>query len=86
MRNPWKVTSFALAGLLAFAVGREALVPSVSADVQPKMRSALGSLKSAEQSLTEATVDKGGHRAAALKLTRDAIEQVQRGIKFDNRH
>jgi hypothetical protein len=86
MRNPWKVTSFALAGLLAFAVGREALVSSASADVQPKMQSALGSLKDAETSLSQAAHDKGGHRAAALKLTREAIGHVQRGIKFDNRH
>ena len=86
MRNPWKVTSFALAGLLAFAVGREALVSSASADVQPKMQSALGSLRDAASSLSEAAHDKGGHRAAALKLTREAIVQVEKGIKFDNRH
>ena len=86
MRNPWKLTSFALAGLLALAVGREALVPSAAADAQPKMRSALSSLRSAEQSLATATTDKGGHRAAALKLTREAIDHVQQGIKFDNRH
>jgi len=86
MRNPWKATSFALAALLAFAVGREALVSSASADVQPKMQQALGSLQSAAASLSDGTHDKGGHRAAALKLTRQAIGQVEQGIKFDNRH
>ena len=86
MRNPWKVTSFALAGMLAFAVGREALISSASADVQPKMRSALGSLRAAAESLSDGAHDKGGHRAAALRLTRSAIVEVEKGIKFDNRH
>jgi len=85
MRNPWKLTSFALAALLAASIGTGA-VSSVSADVQPNMREALTSLRNAAQSLQDATHDKGGHRAKALELTRAAIVQVEEGIKFDNRH
>jgi len=85
MRNPWKLTTFALAALLAASIGTGA-VSSVSADVQPNMREALTSLRNAAQSLSDASHDKGGHRAKALELTRAAIVQVEEGIKFDNRH
>jgi hypothetical protein len=82
MRNPWKLTSFALAAALAGA----ALVPTVTADPQPKMREALDSLRGAQRALELATHDKGGHRAKALQLTKQAIDEVQAGIKFDNKH
>ena len=85
MRDPWKLTSFALIALLATAIGRDAFVSSVSADVQPKMHSALDHLRAAQSSLEQATHDKGGHRVKALALTKQAIDQVQAGIKFDNR-
>lgn len=86
MRNPWKLTTFALIALFATALGRDAFVSSASAEAQPKMHEALESLKSAVRSLEQATHDKGGHRAKAIELTRSAIGQVEAGIKFDNRH
>lgn len=82
MRNPWKLTSFALAAALAAGT----LVPAVTADPQPKMRAALDSLRSAERALEQASHDKGGHRVKAIQLTKQAIAEVQEGIKFDNRH
>jgi len=82
MRNPWKLTSFALAAALAAST----LVPNVTADPQPKMHAALDSLRAAARSLEDATHDKGGHRAKALQLTKQAIDEVQAGIKFDNQH
>ena len=81
MRNPWKLTSFALASALAVS-----LVPAVGADPQPKMRDALDHLQNAERALQNADHDKGGHRAKALELTQAAIGQVKAGIKFDNRN
>ncbi len=81
MRNPWKLTSFALAGALAVS-----FVPAVGADPQPKMRDALEYLQSAEHALQHASHDKGGYRKKALELTQAAITQVKAGIKFDNRN
>ncbi len=85
MRNPWKLTSFALASLLAVSIGNN-FIPSAGAEPQPKMREALESLRSAKVALEVADHDKGGHRVKALELTNSAIEQVQAGLKFDNRH
>lgn len=81
MRNPWKLTSFALAGALALS-----FVPTVGADPQPKMQDALDHLQTAERVLQNAAHDKGGHRVKALELTRAAITQVKAGIRFDNRN
>jgi len=50
------------------------------------MQDALSSLNSALGSLQTATSDKGGHRVKAIALTKSAIEQVEKGIKFDNKH
>ena len=55
------------------------------AENQPHMRAALGSLQSGQGQLQAATADKGGHRAKAIELVNAAIDQVNRGIAFDNR-
>ncbi len=87
MRNPWKLTTLALVGLLATSAGQSVFsVSTVSAEAQPKMREALDQLRSAAKSLEQATHDKGGHRAKALELTRAAIVQVETGVKFDNKN
>ncbi len=77
MPNPWKLTSIALATMLAFN--------TAGADVQPKMHDALGHLQSALTSLQNAASDKGGHRVKAIALTKSAIEQVEKGVRFDNK-
>jgi membrane protein implicated in regulation of membrane protease activity len=85
MRNPWKLTSFVLIALLATVLGSKA-IDSASAEPQPKMQDALSQLQGAQASLEAATADKGGHRAKAISLTKQAIKQVEAGIKFDNHH
>ncbi len=85
MRNPWKVSTFALIALCATILGKDA-VQGVSAEPQPRMQEALGHLRAAQASLEAATPDKGGHRVKAIALTKKAIGQVEAGIKFDNRH
>jgi hypothetical protein len=85
MRNPWKLTSFALIALLVAAVGRGAF-DTASAEPQPRMHQALEQLRAAAGSLEAADHDKGGHRAKAIELTRAAIGQVEAGIRYDNRH
>ena len=85
--NPWKVSTFVLAGILALVIGIQT-VSSVWAggEAQPRMRNALKFLLIAKGELAKATPDKGGHRAKALEMTSGAIEQVQKCIKFDNKN
>jgi hypothetical protein len=85
--NPWKLTSFVLAIALFLIVGLR-FVDTAAADpqVQPHMRVALQHLRVAQTELERATPDKGGHRVKAIQLTGAAIDQVQRGMHFDNRH
>lgn len=68
------------------AVVIAAAVPAVArAEEQPQMREALEALREAQRHLVAATPDKGGHRHRALRLVNQAIEQVQRGIAYDNK-
>jgi hypothetical protein len=64
----------------AFPLGAKA-----AAD-QPHMQAALDALRLAKRELEQATTDKGGHRARAIGLVNDAINQVEKGIQFDRRH
>lgn len=50
---------------------------------QPRMTEALGHLQRAEASRVRADNDKGGHRARALQLIRQAQGQVREGIQHD---
>jgi hypothetical protein len=56
-----------------------------SAD-QPRMQAALEHLRAAKSELEHADRDKGGHRERALRLTNDAIAEVERGIGYDRHH
>jgi hypothetical protein len=80
----WKASTLGLAGALAFVLSSADNV--ANAEGQPHMRTALSTLKVARSQLEKATHDKGGHRAAALKLTDQAIDQVKKGIEFDAEH
>jgi methylthioribose-1-phosphate isomerase len=53
---------------------------------QPHMEAALDALKAARTQLDAAAPDKGGHRGAALRLVKQAIAEVERGIGFARRH
>jgi hypothetical protein len=53
---------------------------------QPHMEAALDALKSARRELDAATADKGGHRGNALRLVKQAIVEVERGVDFARRH
>ena len=48
---------------------------------QPHMRAALDFLRSARSELMSAERNKGGHRAEALRLTNEAIDETQAGIE-----
>jgi hypothetical protein len=80
LRRPLAISVLTLATFIgAFTAGR------ATAD-QPAMQTALDQLRSAERSLQNATDDKGGHRQQALKFTRKAIEQTEKGVRFDRRN
>ena len=53
---------------------------------QPHMQAALDALNSAEHELSVAEEDKGGHRVAALRATRNAMEETRAGINFAHNH
>jgi hypothetical protein len=50
---------------------------------QPNMQAALAALQQARDSLQNATADKGGHRARAIKTVTQAIAEVKAGIEYD---
>jgi hypothetical protein len=56
------------------------------AEGQPHMAQGIVELREARRQLREAKHDKGGYRAQALELTRQAIEQLKEGIRFANSH
>ena len=83
--NLWKLSTFVLAGALATVV-TVPYVTAAHAEEQPHMEAAHQLLKMAKEHLQLATTDKGGHRVKAIGLVNDAVEQVQKGINFDNAH
>ena len=70
-----------LAAVLAGGALAVGLASSAEA-YQGNMERALSALYSALGSLREATPDKGGHRAAAMNLIRQAMDEVQAGIDY----
>ena len=55
-------------------------LPSLVADDQPYMKSALDRLQDAKTNLEAANADKGGHRVKALDYVDKAIDEVNKGI------
>lgn len=71
----------AIAGSLAMALSIGAFVGRATAE-QTHMENALGYLESARSELQVAERNKGGHRAEALRLTNQAIDEVREGIRY----
>ena len=83
--NIWKLTTLVTTGALLVTIACATARPA-SAEQQPAMQSALQTLEGAKRHLDSATADKGGHRAKAIVLTTEAIEETKKGIAFDNHH
>lgn len=66
-----------------FSVGAAGLVGASLAEAapQPHMQAALRALNNASTQLQAASDDKAGHRAKAIRLVSDAINEVQQGIQ-----
>lgn len=73
-----------IAVTVAFVLG--GLSQRAFAERQPHMEEAITHLRAAVASLKSATADKGGHRVKAIDLTEQAISEVEKGIRFDDRH
>ena len=80
-----KIVPYVLGFLLAGAVGGVAF-RAAQAEPQPHMRKALEALQIAKNQLEKASADKGGHRVKAMALVDQAIDEVKKGIAFDNRN
>ena len=73
--------------LVTLVVALVLLVPRYGfSEDQPHMQEALRHLQAAAEELQKAEHDKGGHRAKALELTRQAIHHVNAGIHYDDAH
>ena len=70
----------------AFVLGSLLTGTLALADKQPHMREAMASLRQAKDALEKADTDKGGHRAKALDLVKQAIDETKAGIDFDSDH
>lgn len=60
--------------------------PGMVAGDQPNMEKARSYLNSALGNLNRASADKGGYREQAMRLVRDAINEVNAGIEYDRTH
>jgi hypothetical protein len=80
-----KLHRFVIALLVVVAIASGFVAGRAIAD-QPHMQSAADHLRLAKVELEKADRDKGGHRERALRLTNDAIAEVERGIGYDRHH
>ena len=71
----------AVAGLLT-AVAFTSLGTGMAYAIQEHMFNARNELQQAANELQQAEPDNGGHRDAAINLTRQAIDQVNFGIQY----
>jgi hypothetical protein len=85
-------SKFTRRGFAASAVTAVAAVGLLGSSAQPakayqgNMERALASLHEALDSLRESTANKGGHRARAMDLVRQAITETQAGVEFADEH
>jgi hypothetical protein len=75
----------AISRILPAAVVAAAAPSLAKAEGQPHMQEALDSLRAARRQLLAATPDKGGHRQRAVRLVNQAIAEVERGVRFDDK-
>ena len=69
-----------VAGAAAATLGAILGTASTAEADQPYMRAALQDLRNAQANLSQATHNKSGHRAKALNLVNQAIDEVSAGI------
>ena len=82
---PASLLAIALPGYAKSEAQRDRRPPRTREE-QPHMQAALEALRNAKRELDDATSDKGGHRARAIRLVNQAMGEVERGMRYDNRH
>ena len=80
-RRPTRREAF---GLGAAAAAVTLAAGPAQAKRQPNMHEAVKHLRKAENALERSSTDKGGHRKRALDLVREAMREVERGIRYAN--
>jgi hypothetical protein len=80
LTNPTFSRRSAAKGILAAGAAGLATA-SLTEAAQPHMQRALQALNNASAALQAAEDDKAGHRAKAIQLVSEAINQVQQGIQ-----
>ena len=78
-RNFWKGYALVVTGALAFVIGNS--VAPADATPEPHLSNGKVKLESALKALNTARGEFGGHRANAIDLTKQAIEQVNLALK-----
>jgi hypothetical protein len=68
--------------IVGFAAAAISATVMIIQAAQPHMHESLTLMKSAMSELKAATPDKGGHRAKAMNLLKQAMDEVQAGIDF----
>lgn len=84
--NLWKVSTFVFAGAFVAVVSGNFVRDAVAEEKQPHMKAALKLLQEGDAQLEKATADKGGHRVKAREHLKNAIDEVKKGIEFDNKN
>jgi hypothetical protein len=77
---------FAAAATGVAAIGLLGASANTADAYQGNMERALSQLHQALDSLQESTANKGGHRARAMNLVRQAIDETQAGVAFADEH
>lgn len=83
--HPWKLSTFVLAGALAVSLALPLVKSADAGGGQPHMKAALSATRTAERQLTKAAHNKGGHRAKALALVKEAAAEIEKGIAVGKR-
>ncbi len=74
------------ASVFVLALAAAMSMPAWAAEDQPDMQAALQHIQQAEQALSHAEHNKGGHRGKAMEHLRAAEAEIQAGIKYGDSH
>ena len=70
------------AAVLGMTLASGVLIGEAAAAYQSHMHAALDALRTARSELQASTANKGGHRATAIRLVNQAIDETRAGIAF----